>query len=144
VWLDEGLAVHYGYARPTASGLTFSRPPAIRWQLARKLIQKGRAVALWDVVNADRRTFYSPMPVDVPRFENVTQADIYYSEAYTLVHTLLSDRTGRERLRDYLRDLANDTGWNTGRITHKYFGPDVCEHMTPFWIKHVDSRPETR
>ncbi len=140
VWLNEGLAVHYGYARPTASGLTFSRPPAVRWQLARRLIQKRQAVALWDIVNASHREFYSQMPV----FENVTRGDVHYTEAYTLVHTLLSDRTGRERLRNYLRDLANDDGWNTDKITREYFGPDVCEHMTPFWIKHVNSRPESR
>jgi hypothetical protein len=144
VWLDEGLAVHYGYARPTASGLTFSRPPAGYWQLARKLVQKRQAIPLWDVVNANPREFYSPRVVDAPRFENVTRSDIYYAQAYTLVHTLLSEPTGRERLRDYLRDLASDDGWNANRITREYFGPDVCEHMTRFWIEHVNSRPESR
>lgn len=144
VWLNEGLAVHYGHARPTSSGLTFRQPPAIRWQLTRKLIQKKQSLPLWDVVNAGRWEFYSHQPVKVSRFENVTMSSLYYAQAYTLVHTLLSDRSGRERLRNYLRDLAEDDGTRTSRITREYFGPDVCEHMTSFWIKHVNSRPETR
>lgn len=144
MWLNEGLAVHYGYARPTSSGLTFRQPPAIRWQLTRKLIQKGQALPLWTVVNASRREFYNHQPVKVSRFENVTMSSLYYAQAYTLAHTLLSDSTGRERLRDYLRDLAADDGTRTRQITREYFGPDVCEHMSSFWIKHVNSRPETR
>jgi hypothetical protein len=143
VWLDEGLAVHYGCARATSGGLTFRQPPAIRWQLTRKLIQKGQALPLWDVVSADRRQFYSGLPVNVSRFENVTVSSLYYAQAYTLVHTLLSDQSGRERLRNYLRDLAADDGTQTDRITREYFGPDVCEHMTSFWMEHVNSRPET-
>ena len=143
VWLNEGLAVHYGHARPGSGGLSFSRPPAIRWQLTRKLIEKGQALPLWDVVNAGHWEFYSHRPIKVSRFENVTMSSLYYSQAYTLVHTLLSDQSGRERLRNYLRDLADDDGTQTDRITREYFGPDVCEHMTSFWIKHVNSRPET-
>ena len=143
VWLNEGLAVHYGHARPGSGGLSFSRPPAIRWQLTRKLIEKGQALPLWDVVNAGHWEFYSHRPIKVSRFENVTMSSLYYSQAYTLVHTLLSDQSGRERLRNYLRDLAADDGTQTDRIAREYFGPDVCEHMTSFWIEHVNSRPET-
>lgn len=143
-WVDEGLAVHYGNARPTSNGLSFRRPPPLRWKLVRKLIQKKQAIPLWDVVSARQITFYNPAPVHVPRFENVTMKSIYYAEAYTLVHTLLSDRSGRERLCEYVRELAKDDGTRTAQITREYFGPDVCEHMTPFWTKHVDSRPENR
>ena len=145
VWLNEGLAVHYGYARPTAGGLSFRQPPPIRWQLTRKLIQKSQALSLWEIINADSRTFYSKVAISVSGFERVTVSSMYYAQAYTLVHTLLSDKSGRERLRDYLRDLARDkTGRKSHQITREYFGPDICEHMTPFWIKHVNSRPETK
>ena len=144
MWLNEGLAVHYGYGSPTSGGLSFKQPPAIRWQLTRKVIQKNMAIPLWDVVSADRGKFYSTIPVNVPRFERVTRQSLYYAEAYTLVHTLLSDQSGRERLRNYLRDLSADDGTNTATITREYFSPEICEHMTSFWIKHVNSRPETR
>ncbi len=144
VWVNEGLATHYGYGRPTASGLSFRRPPPLNWQLVRKLIQKKQAIPLWSVVSADRRAFYSSVPIKVSRFENVTMGNLYYAEAYTLVHTLMSDRSGRERLRNYVRDLANDDGSRTAQITREYFGPDVCDHMTSFWVKHVESRPENR
>jgi hypothetical protein len=143
-WIDEGLATHYGNARPTSSGLSFRRPPPLRWKLVRKLIQTKQAIPLWDVVSASQSTFYNPVPVHVSGFENVTLKSIYYAEAYTLVHTLLSDRSGRERLCDYLRALADDDGRRAAQITREYFGPEVCEHMMPFWIRHVESRPENR
>ena len=144
VWIDEGLATHFGYARPTPEGLSFQRPPSIKWRLVRKLIEKRMAVPLWDVVRAGRSDFYSPLPVDVPRFENVTQSSVYYAEAYTLVHTLLMDSSGRQRLRKYLHALASDKGKNPAAITHNYFGPDVCDHVASFWVNHVNSRPENR
>ncbi len=144
IWVNEGLATHYGYGHPTASGLSFRRPPPLKWQLVRKLIQKRQAIPLWDVVSAGPRAFYSAVPIKVSRFENVTMRSLYYAEAYTLVHTLMSDRSGRERLRNYLRDLANDGGTRTAQITREYFGPEVCDHMTSFWVKHVESRPENR
>ena len=108
VWLNEGLAVHYGYARPSSGGLSFRQPPAIRWQLTRKLIQKQQALPLWDVVNAARGAFYDKTPIKVSGFERVTMSSLYYAQAYTLTHTLLSDSSGRQRLQDYLRDLARD------------------------------------
>lgn len=144
VWLNEGLATHYGYAKPTKRGLSFRRPPPIKWQLTRKLISKGEALPLWSVVNASRREFYDKTPVHLSHWKGVTRSNLYYGEAYTLVHTLLYDQSGRKRLRNYLRDLAKDDGRGTPAITRKYFGPDVCEHMTPFWIKHVNSRPENK
>ena len=143
MWLNEGLAVHFGYAKPGTNGLSFRNPPAIRWQIIRKCIQKKINPSLWEVVSADRAEFYNSMPIKVSGFENVRMSSLYYAEAYTLVHTLLADPTGRDRLRDYIRDLAKDKGMKTHEITRKYFGPDVCEHMTSFWIKHVNSRPET-
>ncbi|MCK4342646.1 MAG: hypothetical protein KAY37_13090 [Phycisphaerae bacterium] len=145
MWLNEGLAVHYGEARPTRNGLTFSHPDAPYWKLCRKAIEKGRALPLWDVVQAGRREFYDPTPIKLStRYREVPLSSLYYGEAYTLIHTLLSDETGRERLRHYIRDLAQAEGRNTAKITREYFGPEVCDHMTSFWVKHVNSRPETR
>jgi|GEM_PF-1945751 len=144
IWLNEGLAVHYGYARPTPNGLVFRNPPAFRWEFVRELIRSRRATPLWDIVNADYATFYDKTPIDVSGFINVTRSSVYYSEAYTLVHTLLSDRSGRERLRDYLRALARDDGFGADMITREFFGPKTCEHMASFWAAHINSRPETR
>jgi len=77
-------------------------------------------------------------------YENLRVSHVYYAQAYTLVHTLLHDRTGKARLQEYLRELARDDGTRTDEITRKYFGPKACERITPFWIRHVNSRPETR
>ena len=62
-----------------------------------------------------------------------------YAEAYTLIHAILADNTGRERLRNYVRDLAADDGTHTAKITAQYFDPSTCDHMTPFWVKHVQN-----
>ena len=144
MWLNEGLACYYGDARPGRRGLTFDHPRVDRWKLCRKLIEKNIAFPLHQVVGANRAQFYDESPVDVPRFERVTQRDCMYAEAYTLIHTLLADNTGRERLRNYVRELAHDDGKHTAKITADFFDGAACEHMTPFWVKHVQSRPETR
>lgn len=39
-WLNEGLAMYYGSAEPTRSGLKFTDPPGGFWKLVRKLIEK--------------------------------------------------------------------------------------------------------
>lgn len=144
VWLNEGLATYYGYAEVGPGGLRFDNPSTGRWKLVRKLIDKGQALPLWDVVRAGRKEFYDKTPVKVSGFDDLARRHLYYAEAYTLIHTLLADATGRERLRNYVRDLAQDGGQNTARITEEYFGPTVCEHMTPYWAAHVQSRPENR
>jgi len=144
IWLNEGLATHYGYARATRRGLTFRNPPDEHWRLVRELIQKKQHLPLWRVVSARRSEFYNSQPVRLGDYENLRVSHVYYAEAYTLVHTLLYDRTGKARLQEYLRELARDDGKRTDEITRKYFGPKACQRITPFWIKHVNSRPETR
>ena len=144
MWLNEGLAMYYGSAVPGRSGLKFVNPRGEMWRLVRKLIEKDRAIPLWDVVKADRKTFYDQTPEHVSGFDNLFRTDIYYAEAYTLIHTLLADATGRERLRNYVRDLAKAGGKNTMKVTQEYFGPETCQRMTSFWIDHVQKRPENQ
>jgi hypothetical protein len=143
-WLNEGLATYYGTAEITRGGLRFGDPPADYWKLVRKLISKNEAIPLRDVVQADRAEFYDASPVHLSGYKRLTRRTLYYAEAYTLIHTLLDDSTGRERLRDYIRDLAKSDAKGASKISEQYFGPDVCEHMTPYWIKRVESRPENR
>lgn len=145
MWLNEGLAVHYGEAKPAGRGLTFSHPSSTYWRLCRKAVDKGREIPLWDVIRADRASFYDHTTVKLSSdWEEVPLAALYYGQAYTLIHTLLSDQSGRQRLRDYIRALAADKGQNTAQITQQYFGPDACARMYPFWVQHLKSRPETR
>jgi hypothetical protein len=144
VWLNEGLATYYADAEVGPAGLRFDTLPTARWKLVRKLIEKNQALPLWDVIRAGRREFYDHSRAKLPGFGHVTRRNIYYAEAYTLIHALLADPTGRERLQNYIRDLARDDGRRTAQITQEYFGPTVCEHMTPYWIAHIQSRPENR
>lgn len=142
VWINEGLATHYGHARPSETGLTFSRAPTAHWKLMRELFSKRQAIPLWNVVSASRHEFDNREPITIKGFEDITRGNIYYTEAYTLVHTLLNHPAGLASLRGYLRDLASDQQSNTDSITRKYFGPDLCERLTPIWINHVNSKPE--
>ena len=99
---------------------------------------------LSQVINAGRTEFYNKTPIKVRKFENVTVSSVYYGTAYTLVHRLLDDPSGRARLRDYIRDLAGADAREARGVTQEYFGPEVCEHMTSFWIQHVNSRSENQ
>jgi len=144
VWLNEGLATYYGDAEVGPSGLRFGDLPTGRWKLVRKLIEKNQAFPLWDVVRANRREFYDHSRMKLAGYEHLTRRSVYYAEAYTLIHTLLADATARERLQNYIRDLARDQSRSAAQITGEYFGPAVCERMTPYWIADVQSRPENR
>jgi hypothetical protein len=144
VWLNEGLATYYGSADLLGGQLRFDDPPADSWKLVRKLIEKQQAIPLWDIVQAGRADFYDATPVKLSGYHGLHRKTIYYAEAYTLIHTLLADPTGCTRVQDYIRDLAQAQGHNIDALTTQYFGPDVCEHMTPYWVKHVQDRPENR
>jgi hypothetical protein len=108
------------------------------------LIEKKLALPLREVVQASHQQFYAKSSVKVSGFDDLTRGGLFYSESYTLMHLLLSRDDGRQRVRDYVRALAKDHGQRTAKITQEFFGPDVCERLTPFWVEHVKSRPENR
>ncbi len=145
-WLNEGLAVYYEQGVPTRKGgLRYDQPDTSYWKLCRKAIQTDCAIPLWTVIKAPQIEFYSTTRAGLPgRYKDVLKKSLYYGESYTLVHLLLSDAGGRDKLREYLRALAADDGTKTAEITREHFGPDVCAHMTPYWTRHIESRPENR
>lgn len=144
MWLNEGLAVHYGSAVPSGKGVAFTNLPTSRWKVAREAIEGKKMVSLAGVVTADRARFYDPTPVKLDDFDNSRMQHIYYAEAYTLVHLLLNDAEGKKRLQNYIRDLARDDGRNTPAITQKYFDEKTCEGLTQHWVRHVKSGPRSR
>ena len=143
MWLNEGLAEYYGTARVQQGRLVFM-PDADSWKLVRKAIEKKLTISLAQLVQADHNQFYDATAVNISGFEDVRRSHLYYKQSYTLIHCLLADQTAKPRLRDYMRALAKDDGSNTAKITAEFFGPIVCDQITPFWIKHVQSRPENR
>lgn len=143
VWLNEGLAVHYGYAQPTGRGLSFKNPPDQRWRLARTLVSQKQALPLWKVISADRGAFYDDTPVEVRGYERVRMSSLHYSQAYTFVHMLLSEESGRQRLKDYIHALAEE-GANPHEVTRRFFDEQTCNRLESHWVKHLSSRPETR
>jgi hypothetical protein len=143
MWLNEGLADYYGTARVQQGRLVFV-PDADSWKLVRKAIEKKLTISLAQLVQADHNQFYDPAPVKISGFDDVRRSHLYYKESYTLIHCLLADQTARPRLRDYMRALAKDDGSNTAKLTAEFFSPAVCDQITPFWFKHVQSRPENR
>ena len=50
------------------------------------------------------------------------------------------NRHGRERVQNYIRDLAKDDGMNTRAITEKHFDKATCDQLTHSWIRHVNRR----
>jgi hypothetical protein len=144
MWLNEGLAVHYGSAVPSGKGVAFTNLPTTRWKMAREAIDAKKMVPLADLVTASRAQFYDATPVKLDDFDNPRMQHVYYAEAYTLVHLLLNDAEGKKRLQNYVRDLAKDDGRNTAAITQKYFDAKTCEGLTQHWIRHVKSGPRVR
>ncbi len=144
MWLNEGLAMHYGSAMPAGKGISFTNIPTDRWKLAREAIEDKKAIPLFDVVNATRDRFYDKTPIRIDEFDNVTRSSLYYSQAYTLVHMLLNDPEGKKRLQNYLRDLARDQGGQTAEITTRYFDEKTCTSLSPHWVKYVKAGPRPR
>ena len=144
VWLNEGLATHYGSAVPAGKGIAFTNVPTIRWKLAREAIEGKKAISISDVVNASYERFYDKTPIKIDDFDNVTRSTLYYAQAYTLVHMLLHDAEGKKRLQNYIRDLARDREGRTAEITERYFDEKTCTALGPHWIKHVKSGPRSR
>jgi len=144
MWLNEGLAVYYEGARPGRSGIRFINTRKDLWDILRKVVPTPEAIPLWRTVTANRPMFYDETPIHVHGYVGVHRKTLYYAEAYTLIHLLLSDPTGRERVQNYIRDLAQDDGTNTLAITDKYFDKATCDRLTHPWISHVNSQPEGR
>lgn len=144
VWLNEGLAVHYGHSRPIKGQLVFQRPDTRYWKMARDLIDNQKALPLWDVVSADRDAFYSHASFKLNNTRRVPRGERFYAQAYTLVHALLNDEGGRQRMQNYIRALAGDDGRKLDQITEEYFGPDVCDRIAPYWVRHARSCPDLR
>jgi hypothetical protein len=140
MWLNEGLAVYYEGARPGRSGIRFINTRENFWDILRKVIPTPEAIPLRRIVTARRATFYDETPIHVDGYLGVHRKTLYYAEAYALIHLLLSDPTGRERVQNYIRDLANDDGTNTRAITDEYFDEETCNRLTHPWIRHVNSQ----
>ncbi|HUU97319.1 MAG TPA: hypothetical protein VM487_16400 [Phycisphaerae bacterium] len=139
-WLNEGLAVYYEGARPGRGGIRFINTRKNEWDILRKVIPTPEAIPLWRVVTASRPMFYDETPIHVDGYLGVHRKTLYYAEAYTLMHLLLSDPEGRERVQNYICDLAKDDGMNTRAITERYFDKATCDQLTYSWIRHVNSR----
>ena len=140
MWLNEGLAVYYEGARPGRSGIRFINTRKNFWDILRKVIPTPEAIPLQRIVTASRATFYDETPIHVDGYLGVHRKTLYYAEAYTLVHLLLEHADGRERVQNYICDLAKDDGMNTRAITEKYFDKATCDQLTHSWIRHVNSR----
>ncbi len=136
MWLNEGLATHYGHARPTGKGLKFIR--SNRLDLLKAVLADRRAIPLFDVVTADRAAFYDTTPIPVTGYTDVPRAALYYAEASTLVQMLIADAEGLRRLQDYIRELAASDGSRNAEITAKYFDRATCERLSSAWATFVD------
>jgi hypothetical protein len=144
IWLNEGLATYYGTAQPTPRGLAWTRTPRFGWPLCRQALQFNAAIPLREVVHADWERFYDTTPVILPRYDKLIRRHFFYAESYTLIHMLLKDRTGLQRLQNYIRDLAADDGTNSAKITNKYFDSATCDRLSRTWAAYVNNRASAR
>jgi hypothetical protein len=135
IWLNEGLAVHYGTARPTAGGLAFDRPPRHYYRIVESAALAGQLIPLRTLLGADRAWFYES--ARVPGLE-VDRRTLCYAQSYTLAAYMVFDEQGREHLRRFIRRLAGardegDVAW----ITRELFPEELLGRMVPAWLEHV-------
>jgi len=141
VWLNEGLAEYYEIAEPTATGLVWNKTPREWFDLMRKVIQFKAAIPLADITHATRAEFYDTAVEKIPGFgDSLVRRQLYYAESFTLIHMLLNDKTGVQRIQNYIRDLAKDDGRSTLQITDRYFDRKTCERLSPAWVKYINNR----
>lgn len=143
MWLNEGLATYYGAAKPTPRGLDWSNPPKDYWSLCRRAIQFNAHIPVLDVTRASRSQFYDTEVVKLPGTSgNLIRRQLFYAEAYTLIHVLIKDRGGLIKLQNYIRDLARDDGKRTREITGKHFDDRACAQLEKAWINFVKTRKD--
>lgn len=142
-WLNEGLATYYGAAKPTGRGLDWSNPPRWFWSLCRQAIQYNKHIPVMEVTRVSQAQFYDNTPLKLPGMgDELIRRSLFYAEAYTLVHVLVSDRSGLVKLQNYIKDLAEDDGTHTKQITAKHFDERACKQLEQAWIRYVKNRKD--
>lgn len=143
MWLNEGLATYYGAAKPTARGLDWSKPPKDYWWLCRRAIQFNTQIPVAELTRASRAQFYDTRVVKLPgTSDSLIRRQLFYAEAYTLIHVLTRDNGGKMKLQNYIRDLARDDGTGVKEITDKHFDQRACAQLEKAWIAYVKSRKD--
>ena len=95
------------------------------------------------MTRASRAQFYDTTPVKLPGMgDQLIRRSLFYSESYTLIHVLVKDRGGLTKLQNYIRDLANDDGTNTKRVTDLHFDDRACQQLEQAWAKYVKARKD--
>jgi len=143
MWLNEGLATYYGAAKPTARGLDWSNPPKDYWWLCRRAIQFNAHIPVLEVTRASRAQFYDTNVIKLPgTSDSLIRRQLFYAEAYTLIHVLTRDNGGKMKLQNYIRDLARDDGGRVKEITNKHFDERACAQLEKAWIAYVKNRKD--
>lgn len=135
-WVNEGLATHYGTARPTPQGLALGRRRSDLITVVRRAAEARRLVPFEEVLLADAVEFYNKEEVPGLPCERVA---LNYAEAYTLVAYMLSDPGGQAHLQAYLRELAQARGADeVASITRRHFTPELLERLVEPWLAFVN------
>jgi hypothetical protein len=131
-WANEGLATYYGHARPTSTGLRFDKPAAWHFRNVQEAKTAKALIPLPELMAMDQAEFYDDE--QVANLE-LTNRQLCYSQAYTLVSFMLSEPAGMSRLRDYLKDLAGAQSRAAEKsITQRHFDSKTLEAMSPLWL----------
>ncbi len=135
IWLNEGLATHYGTARPTSTGLAFDRPRNEYCRIVSSAASLARLIPFDEMFDADSHRFYNSEKIDGVDFDRRL---LSYSQAYTLVAYMLFDEDGRLHIRNYMRKLAEaKSGKEAAAATREFFPPNLQERLVPAWLEFV-------
>ncbi len=139
IWLNEGLATHFGTARATGKGLIFNRPRTSYFNIVRNVAQSKKLIPIDKLVLMNRSDFYNQQRVPGLAY---TQRTLAYAQAYTLVAYLVNAPQEREWLRKYIRSIASAT--STRKVAEKtktIFTRRVLDRLAPRWLTYVHQGP---
>jgi len=135
VWLNEGLASHFGTARVFDKGLVFDRRNTSYFNIVRNVAQAKRLIALDKLVLMSRADFYSQERL--PGL-NYSQRTLSYAEAYTLTSYMVNTPNMKVILRNYIRALAlATTPCEVRDISKTFYSKHELDSLASQWLAFV-------
>lgn len=128
-WFDEGLAEYFGIAEISPKRYRYGLLPQgnpSRLSNIRDALQGflPRPLTIESMLLADRETFYAE-----------PGAAVNYAQAWSFVHYLAADPSGRRRLRAYFRALR--AGKTTEEAFREVFGDVDTDALEKAWIAYL-------
>ncbi len=135
VWLNEGLATHFGTASATGKGLVFDRQNTSYFNIVSNVAQAKKLISLDKLVLMNRAEFYCQQRLPGLPYSQRTLA---YAQAYSLTAYLVNVPRERDLLQKYIRAIALTTSpREVVQSTKTLLSKRVLDRIAPHWLAYV-------